>query len=287
MNTIVVPEFTKSGYGDRMNDLLCLMSFARVNGKQLYILWEDYKSPHHSDFPAWRLEDTRIENFTQFFKLPSDVILSYTPFPLEMTNVFPHYIGGIVSPSRFYDTYVTECSREVWEETVAKVKSDLELCVPKYVPDTPYAVVHLRRTDKLRGADEYQLHQKDLDTLNQETFAAIRASEYKTFYISTDDPSSSKEYIEYIESLGRIAIQPPNVHNLLPSYFDTWMMRSSSLIIVSMKYSTFSLLPSLWWNIPLWTVLPDASYFELGFGKNAPIHYFKDTESFANLMKNQ
>lgn len=184
-----------------------------------------------------------------------------------------------MSPSRFYERFVTECSPDIWAKTVKQVKSELDLHVPKYVSDTPYAVVHLRRTDKLRGADDYQLHRKDLEMLNQETFAAIRSSGFTNFYIATDDPSSRSEYVSYIESIGGHVIQPANIHNLLPSYFDTWMMRSSSFVIVSMRYSTFSLLPSLWWDVPLCTILPNASYFELGFDKDAPIRYFKDIQS--------
>lgn len=281
MDLLVVPSFTKSGYGDRMNDLLCLISFARINNKRLHVCWEDYEMPNHNDVPTWRLQDTQLEHFRRFFKLPSDVTLSYT-FPSKVVDTFRHYIGGTLSPSRFYDKFVKNCSRDVWNQTVSQVKSELGFHVSTYEPDAPYAVIHLRRTDKLRGTDEYQLARRDVKELNQRTFEAIRASEFTSFYIATDDPSSRDEYVTFIESLGRRVIQPPNVHDLLPSYFDTWMMRSSSLVIVSMKYSTFSLLPSLWWNIPLWTVLPDASYVSLGFDKDAPIQYFKDIESVAN-----
>lgn len=266
-----MPRFTLSGYGDRMLDLLCITAYSRALGKNLYIRWEDFRGmPDFPDIPAWRYQDTKLDNFTGFFRLPNNVRLEYAVIPYPK-HEWPHYIGGMCSPQLFYERFVEgklPVTREQWTTIVNQVKSELGFKVARYAPERPYAIVHLRRTDKLRGVCETQIARDELAFLNQETFAAIqkaRDSGFTDFYLATDDPSSRAEYVAFIESIGGRVIQPANVHNLLSSYFDTWMMRSSSLIIASMRYSTFSMFPSVWWNIPLWTVIPDALHSSFKF----------------------
>lgn len=281
---LTIPNFTLSGYGDRMNDLLCLISYARAKRIGLYVRWEDFPGmPDFQDIPSWRFQDTALKNFLEFFRLPDNVVLSYNhnPFP---TEVCKYYLGGAKSPEVFYRDVVSKemsLTSEEWNTIVSEVKSELGFKVSRYVPSEPYAVVHLRRTDKLRGVCETQVVKDELALLNAETFSAIRTavkSGITQFYIATDDPTSKPEYIEYITSLGGSVIEPTNVHNLLASYYDTWMMRSSSLIIASMRYSTFSLFPSLWWNIPLWTVLDDSLHFKYEFNHHAPVTYYKNVQ---------
>jgi len=282
--TLVVPIFTLSGYGDRMNDLICLSTYARVKNMKLYIQWQDFKGVgDFHDIPSWRFEDTKLSNFLNFFRLPEGVTINYSTIP-HPTHVFHDYLGGTKSPRVFYNEIVsknTNISLEKWETTLRHVKSEFGFKVKRYIPESPYAVVHLRRTDKLRGVCKTMIVKDELEFLNQETFAAIevaKKSGISNFYIATDDPDAKNEYITFIESLGCKVINPPNIHNLLPSYFDTWMMRSSSLVIASMRYSTFSLFPCLLLDIPLWTVLPDSLYSTYEFDKNAPITYYKNVQ---------
>ena len=264
MDQLVVTNFTLSGYGDRMLDLLCLTAYSRAIGKRLYIRWQDFPGMEDfKDVPAWRYQDTKLENFTGFFRLPDNVQLKYDIIP-RPTHEWKVYLGGTRSPRVFYDEFVAgkiPVSLERWMDIVDQVKSELGFKVPRYVPEKPYAVVHLRRTDKLRGVCTTQIVKDELAFLNQETFAAIQTAKdtgIADFYIATDDPSARDEYVAFIESIGCRVIQPENRYGLLSSYFDTWMMRSSSLLIASMRYSTFSMFPSAWWDIPIWTVLPDA-----------------------------
>lgn len=283
MEQLVITHFTMSGYGDRMLDLLCVAAYARLKKMKLYIRWQDFPGmDDFKDVPAWRYQDTKLENFTSFFRFPKDVQLEYAIIPYPK-HEWREYLGGNWSPTTFYEEFAQKkgfgCSFSEWLTVVEQVKTELGFMVPKYVPERPYAVVHLRRTDKLRGVCATQIIRDELAFLNQETFAAIRTAKdsgLTDFYIATDDPSSRAEYVTFIESIGCRVIQPENVHGLLASYFDTWMMRSSSLLIASMRYSTFSLFPSVWWNIPLWTVLPDALHtraykFDTTYYKNVQL----------------
>ncbi len=274
MEQLVITNFTLSGYGDRMLDLLCMTAFSRAIGMKLYIRWQDFPGMEDfKDVPAWRYQDTKLDNFTAFFRLPDNVQLEYAVIPYPKHEWRP-YLGGTRSPTAFYEEFVAgkvQISLERWMDLVNQVKSELGFKVSRYAPERPYAIVHLRRTDKLRGVCVTQIVRDELAFLNQETFAAIQTAKdtgITDFYIATDDPSARAEYVTFIESIGCRVILPENKHGLLSSYFDTWMMRSSSLIIASMRYSTFSMFPSVWWDIPLWTVLPDALH---------PTYKFKTT----------
>jgi len=282
---IAINSFTLSGYGDRMLDLLCMISYARIKGKTLYIRWQDFPGMEdYNDIPSWRFEDTKLSNFLNFFNLPTGVTLDY-PLVQSAGYVENNYLGGMYSPRKFYDWIITrenpQLSRDLWDKTVNEVRSELRFKVSDYVPETPYVVIHLRRTDKLRGVCGTQIVQAELQDLNEKTKEAIVKSielGYTDFYIATDDPSSKEEYIEFLHQHGCTVITPPNVHSLLSSYYDTWMMKSSSLIIASMRYSTFSLFPALWWEIPLWTVFPDSQHFEHLFNLSTSIQYYKNVQ---------
>jgi hypothetical protein len=278
METLAVNNFTLSGYGDRMLDLLCLISYARARKMKLYIRWQEFEGMHDfQDIPPWRFQDTKITNFLSFFRIPSEVQIENSVIQ-NPQHEWKQYIGGTRSPITFYEQFVQNyipLSISDWLEIVDEVKSELKLKVTKYTPERPYVTVHLRRTDKLRGVCATQIVEDELVFLNKETFAAIEKAKvlgYTDFYLATDDPTSRADYVKFIESIGCRVICPINVHNLLPSYFDTWMMKSSSLLIASMRYSTFSMFPSVWWNIPLWTVLPDSLHsvykFDTTYYKN-------------------
>lgn len=282
MTQLVIPWFTASGYGDRMLDLISLITYARACGHELYIRWVDFQEmPDFPNVPAWRYQDTKLSNFLSFFKLPSGVTAEYGNAPPSPAR-WDDYVGHTLSPIAFYEEFASKriaISREDWMAIAEQVKSEFDLKVAKYEPERPYAIVHLRRTDKLRGVCMTQIVRDELDFLNQETCAAIQKAMdtgLTDFYIATDDPSARDEYVTFIESIGGRVIRPENVHGLLSSYFDTWMMRSSSLIIASMRYSTFSLFPSVLWKIPLWTVLPDALHttkykYETTYYKNVQL----------------
>ena len=282
-NTIVIEDFTLSGYGDRMIDLLCWASYAKLKNKKLYIRWQDYPGmSDYTDIPTWRFEDTRLTNFLSFFRLPEHVTLSYDILRNPL-HVKKQYLGGTTSPQCFYDKFISKSiPRETWDTTVYETMTEFGFKIPKYVHEQPYAVVHLRRTDKLRGnVCSTMIDVKELDTLNSETKKAILVAKENGithFYIATDYPPARDEYETFLLENGCVVIHPENIHTLLPSYYDTWIMRSSSLIIVSMRYSTFSLFPSLLWKVPLWTVLNDRFYENLLFDKHAPITYYKNLQ---------
>lgn len=256
-----------------MIDLFLLSILSSIYKEPVDIIWEEFDyNAHSKQAPEWRSKDTNLEAFLSFFKLPASLRLHRSYRPRGHTILIKQYFGGTVSPHALLNKI------QMPNVQVEDLKKEFSLQVPLYTPPNPYAVLHLRRSDKVRqiDIDEGMIHQSELDFLDQETKLAIRSCGFRTFYIASDDIKCKNEYTDFLTSRGYEVLDPPNIHNLLPSYFDTWMMFSSSLIVVSMRYSNFSLFPALFRNIPLCTVLPPDRYYEIGFQHHANITYYKD-----------
>jgi hypothetical protein len=280
-SNIYVPNFSESGYGDRVLDLLVLSIYSYSKQKNMTIYWKEFQGMEdYADIPSWRFKDTKLENIQSFFVFPDYITLKSTPIAEDKSETFDKYIGGTTSPHEFLSKYMNNSiSTEGYNDIIKNVKSHFGFKIPKYVHSVPYVAIHLRRTDKMRGVCETQIVKSQLEFLNNETKNAIERAISKgffNFFIASDDESSKQEFIDFIQSKNCNIFQPKNIHNLLESYYDTWILSSSSLIIPSMRYSTFSLFPALLFDVPLWYVLEECLYKKLNFHVHCNIQYYKD-----------
>jgi hypothetical protein len=285
--SIYIDNFCISGYGDRLLDLFILSILGKLTKNNIIINWIPFsKDEVIRDYnaPNWRWKDTLIENITSFFKLPSYIRLSNLN-SLDKTNEIPlPYIykipmGGTLSPYSFYDSCLKDIlAYDNYKLLVEDTKKEFGLNIPDYKFDSPYITLHLRRTDKLRGVCITQINTNTEDTLEnldnktREKILDAKNKGYKHFYIASDSSTTKEEYKKYIKALGLIVIEPTNPYNLLESYFDTWIMKSSSLIMVSIKYSTYSLSCALIFNVPLINVLTLDVYKKWNFDKSVELY---------------
>ena len=256
-NNISVNNFCQSGYGDRMMDLFIYSILSKVYDAKSYLKWTLFTGTTWIGYPPWRFVDTDISLFINFIKLPSYIELVSTDTNHQYTST--QNLGGCVSPLTIYDkNFKNTFSHETYLEIVNSVKKDYSFQFDKYTHSKPYVTVHLRRTDKLQGYDNLQINMSELNDLDMKTFAAIQVAKekgYTDFYLASDSTDTKKMYTAKLNEMGLHVIQPPNTYNLLESYYDTWIMSSSSLILVSMKYSAFSLFPALYFDIPIYNIL--------------------------------
>lgn len=275
---IFVNNFCKSGLGDRMMDLICLITYSYINKCELIVYSENFTGVGDNSvyIPEWRFKDTLPENLLTFFNLPvtftnDNALVNRN----NKTYLFPEYLGGVFSPSKFFNKYLrNNISIETFREGLNYTKGAIGL---KHSIDyhDKYVVVHLRRTDKLRGVDSTQMRPYMVDKYNADTIALIEASiakGYKNFYLASDCSNTLKEYEIILTKLNVNCIndQIKNENNLIESYFDILIMSKCDFIIVSSVYSNFSLFCALLFNRELW-VLDKSVYIQHGFDKDVVI----------------
>lgn len=281
---INIPNFATSGYGDRILGLFFMAILSKIKKKNINIKWVDYKKPlQHSEYiKDWRYKDTILKNFLSFFKLPSIISLNYELDPEKEVFRLNKYdtMGGSLSPFLAYTKYKLDevISYDEYTNIVKSVKSEFGFNVSKFSCNEPYVTIHLRRTDKLYLDDEFPIDCSELE-LNNETKRAIQKAidkGYTTFFLSSDEPSTKQEFIDFIISNNGKIIKPINIHNLIESYYDTWVMSSSTIIIPSVKYSSFSVFPCLLFDIEMWTVFEPCDYKQFGFCEHVKIVNYKN-----------
>jgi hypothetical protein len=262
---LCVNNFCKSGFGDRMIDLFIFSIYSKLLNDEIYINWTPFQDYSLQYFPQWRYLDTIRTNFLSFFKLPTSIVLKDTP--TESENTFDTYLGGLTSPYVFYEKHLhSALPYEFYNSIVEATKKEFGIQVPEFAFSEPYIVLHLRRTDKLRGVCETQINRNPEDTLEnldkktKERILEAKEKGYKYFFIASDSQETKEEYKQFIESHHLHVLQPPNIYNLIESYYDTWVMKQSNLIMVSTKYSTYSLSCALIYDIPLLNVLTEEVY---------------------------
>lgn len=276
-------EFPVSGLGDRIMELYLLCILTKIYNNPVHIVWREFQTGAHKEIVEWRKKDTQLEFFLSFFTIPLGITLS-TELKLAIpsdTIYIPNQHGYATSINLFFEQTADRIlSYSEYIKIVEEVKQSIQLRVPEYQHAVPFCTVHLRRTDKLTAGDNLSVGFSELDDLNARTKAAILKAKEKgftSFFLASDDPAAQDDYAAFLKQHALERIEPPNTHDLILSYYDIWVMKSSSLIIQSMKFSTFSLFPSVIWNIPLWTVYKDSPVFTEEFDKVAPIRFYDDS----------
>lgn len=282
---LVCKQFLESGLCDRVLEIFALSIYLSVFQEELTIAWPTFIFDN-ATYSPWRRYDTNLDTVLSFFKFPSIIhLVSKLDSIQEEYQALPHLLFGFrTSPSVLHTTYLNGLPKEDYKLIVDKVKDDFKLQLDDYKPDEPYIVLHIRRTDKIVddvSNDGYRISKSKLENLELETQNAICHAYklgHKTIYVASDDPQKKLEYQSFAQDVGFTILELENTQSIPPSYFDLWVMKSASLIIQSSYYTTFSLVPCVLWDRPLWVVLEDSKVFEYGFAEMSPIQYYKNVQ---------
>lgn len=282
---LVCKEFLQSGLCDRILEIFILSVYLKFLEEDLAIVWPPFIFDNIT-FSPWRKYDTNLETILSFFKFPGNIQLVPSLDPtLASSPELPHLLYGFqISPAKLYETYLSGIEKDEYMKIVDTVKSEFKLVLDDYVPNEPYIVIHIRRTDKIvddKSNDGFRIPESKLNNLEVETQNAIRhafAIGHRNVYIASDDPLKKIEYQSFAQDVGFTILELENTTPFPPSYFDLWVMKSASLIIQSSYYTTFSLVPCVLWNRPLWVVLEDSKVFDYGFAKMSSIQYYKNVQ---------
>jgi hypothetical protein len=284
-NAILWKNPTLSGLGDRFIDLFLLSTLASLYGVSLFVDWPkfDGDSKIHS---KGRFEDVDPKNFCKYLKLPNNVKI----IPNEVLNKisdnyffnFGDYLGGVYSPLTFQKKYLPHINFDIFYEQYLKTISEFDftdefydLVVEQNIPDVS---VHLRRTDKLNGSDGWQIHNRELNDLNEKTTLVVEhlLSENidYTLYFASDDASERDKYNNLFEK-NKINLSE-SFNNYLSTYIDLYLMAKSKIIIMSQKHSNFSCLAAMIGRNKLIYMYENCALEDTGYLKTENFIYYKN-----------
>lgn len=284
-NAILWKNPTLSGLGDRFIDLFLLSTLATLQNSLLFVDWPKFdQSPHI--YPLTRFEDVDPKNFLKYLKLPNNIKIISNEISDKNSDYsfsdFGDYLGGVYSPSTFQKKYLPDINFDIFYEQYFKTISEFDfrdefydLVVDQNIPDIS---VHLRRTDKLNGSDGWQIHNRELNDLNEKTTSVVEhlLSENidYTLYFASDDASERDKYNNLFEK--NIINLSESFNNYLSTYIDLYLMAKSKIIIMSQKHSNFSCLAAMIGRNKLIYMYENIPLEDIGYLKTENFIYYKN-----------
>ena len=250
MATLTVPDFNKSGLGDRLCGMLLIAVYARIHGySKVKVPWPSYSIPGGKP-PDFRKKDILLPNVLDHLILPTgfDFIDGHETLP--RTDPWWYTQVGIGCPDfkwfaqhHLKDSpldHVLEVARQVCNE--CDYKPDL---VNTSVSLGDYIAIHIRRTDKVRPTRECSLmisdnELEDLDLRTKKVIQEMVEQGHKKFFICSDDDLALSSYQNFVLDLGCDVVRLPEMEKSISTYYDLAAMSRSKLLIQSMRSSDCS-----------------------------------------------
>jgi len=260
----------KSGIGDRMMDIILMYTFANFIDTKLYLNWSDSErmlmgdktnlpSIIRHEKTSYRSRDFKFNNFTKFFELPNDInfvsefeIIKLSK--LKDTINFYDYLGMQYSPHAFLDKYQLNLSLEVKQIFYETLMNNFHLIKFKNIPidiinlfvNNEITAIHLRRSDKvIVNPDKESISIDEVENLDKITEAfcnyLISKGKKNILFVSDEKEVKLKYFEKFKNKCNAIII---NVDEVLQTYIDLYCLAHSESILMSQKFSAFSLFAS-------------------------------------------
>lgn len=253
-------ESTKSGLGDRMIDLLLMLTYSKINNKKLIMEWKEQpnkKTELENSRPQYRWSDYKLKKVLKYIKINNEVEFVDD---IDINNItdndilFKNYIGGVLSPHLFYNKYCNKiCSLYIFMENYNSIIKNIGFRkMESYKIYDNIITIHLRRTDKVNNHSHIcnGIDSGKLDELNNMTIETIQKTidnGYKNFYFCGDDKTEIEKYHNMFDKFCNIIRYDCN-DEIEQTYLDLYIMKNSKYIILSQYHSNFSVLGTLLGN---------------------------------------
>jgi hypothetical protein len=260
----------KSGIGDRMMDIMLMNTFANFIDAKLYLNWSDSEKMlmgNKTNIPSiirhektpYRSRDFKFKNFTKFLELPNDINFVSELEIIKLsksTNTinFCDYLGMQYSPHAFLDKYLTPLPSEERTRFIENYMQNFKLIKFKNIPsdiinlfvNTEITAIHLRRSDKVVvNPDKVSISIDEVENLDKitEAFCNYLISKGKKNILFVSDEKEVKlKYLEKFKHKCNAIII--NVDEILQTYVDLYCLAHAECILMSQKFSAFSLFAS-------------------------------------------
>jgi hypothetical protein len=301
----------KSGLCDRLIDFSLLATYARMNNLKFSSRWPtiytnyhnksyyhasennlngentilDNSSFHCKFFKEVRYDDYKSENFLRYFTLPENTFIDIDESNFKNIIYFNEYIGGMLSPNNFYEKFfkntisLNNFISEFYSlcNEYKPTKKLLDISKIEYIPNL---TIHLRREDKVRlgNIDNVTLDYRELDNINILTEKAINEFLQKKpnskILFCSDDKEEKKIWEEKYKN--NIIITPNFEFEYEQTFYDIYVMSISDNILLSQRYSGFSMFSSFINKKNYIYLLKDGKIIEKEYYKLENFYYYED-----------
>lgn len=301
----------KSGLCDRLIDFSLMATYAKLNNSKFSSKWAELstnygdKAYYHASesnvdgnnlvldnsgihcklFKEVRYNDYKSENFLKYFNLPENTYINLDETGLSNLWYYDGYIGGSQSPKLFHekffsnnnsiDNFITEFYNVC--NGFKPTKKLLEISKIDYIPNL---TIHLRREDKVRLTDDSKiaLDYRELNMINELTEKTINEFLEKNpnskILFCSDDEEEKKKWEEKYESY--IIKTPTFEFDYEQTYFDIYIMSISDNILLSQRYSGFSMFSSFINKKNFIYLLKDSQIVERKYHELDNFFYYED-----------
>jgi len=301
----------KSGLCDRLIDFSLMATYAKVNNSKFSSKWKpldtnyndkayfhagdvyenenklslDSSGIHCKFFKEVRYHDYKPENFLKYFTLPENTFIDIDESGLSNLWYYDGYIGGVMSPKIFYDKFdlngisVDDFTQEFYTvcHGFKPTEKLIEISKVEYIPNL---TIHLRREDKVRLGDDSKIaldykELNNIDDLTKKTIDSFLEKKPNSKILFCSDDESEK--LKWEEKYSNNIIKTPKFEfDYEQTYYDIYIMSISDNILLSQRYSGFSMFSSFINKKNFIYLLKDSQIVERKYSELENFYYYKD-----------
>ena len=269
MRNFIYKNSNRSGIGDRLFDLMLVYTYCKyLKCDKLYLHWDENNSVTIGNGESiysklriektpFRFKDYLLKNLIKYINLPEDIVFVNKSELNDLCNddnniVFTEYIG--ISYNLY--SFLPRISNENWKlfeklyfDNFSKISfKNIPENIVDFFKNNKVITVHLRRGDKVcndKGKSN-NIELNELDKLNQLTEKAIfelnNDNAYKLCFISDENSIKYEYFKNFKDKLDSYIFEGNEISQ---TYIDLFCLVNSEKIIMSQKFSVFSIFSSM------------------------------------------
>ena len=328
-NTLIWNNSPLSGLCDRLIDFSLIATYAKLNNSDFSSKWKPLYSNYGDGKSYWlskedddtsldnlkldnsghickffkdvRYSDYKHDNFLKYFELPENTFIEKNESGLSNLSYFNGYIGGVESPTTFYQKYVLNDNLimsyyspfrtnksgidlntfiETFYTVCNNFKPTKKLIDVSKVDIIPDLTVHLRREDKVRLSklNNEVIDYRELNDLNELTKIVIdsfleKKPNSKILFCSDDE----EEKLKWENMYKDYCLKTPSFEfDFEQTYYDMYLISISKNVLLSQRYSGFSMFSSFINKNNFVYLLEDSQIVYTKWSELENIYYYKD-----------
>ena len=290
-----------SGIGDRLLDIILIYTYAQyLKCDNLYLEWKVNDETNNHSFYAqlrktktpFRHTDYLLDNLTKFINLPNNIIFvdrnTLIKLSRERDNVvLNEYMGMRYSIYTFVEQRLDTITNNIKENFIKDYYNNFKKISFINIPENITSIfknnnivtIHLRRGDKVcnDGGTTNNIDCTMVNELNLKTKEFINnciSNDHMNICFVSDEAKIKNEYIEeFKDKCNIINFKGDEVSQ---TYYDLYCLAYSNNILLSQKFSVFSILGSMIGGSTLYYIFDNGKLFEDKYIKNNNIKNYRD-----------